>query len=80
MVILIAIVVIAKKEKLAEYFKWARCRPICRCSDIERGGETQSSVLDDTNVQLPENVEAMGGKHIPCFYFAIQPQHQRNVF
>lgn len=79
MVILIAIVVIAKRKKLAEYFKWARCRPICRCSDIERGGETESSVLDDinaqlamnVNAQLAMNVKAMGCKHIPSFYFPI---------
>ena len=88
MVILIAIVVIAKRKKLAEFFKWARCRPICRCSDIERGGETESSVLDDinaqlamnVNVQLATNVKAMGCKHIPPFYFPIQPQNQSNVF
>lgn len=62
MVILISIVLIAKRKKLAEYFKWARCRPICRsCRQAELGGDTQSSMLDDIKAQ-PVSVVPMGGK------------------
>lgn len=60
--ILIAIVLIAKRKKLVDYFKWARCRPICRsCRDAEQGGVTESSVLDDINAQHV-SVMPMGGQ------------------
>ena len=59
MVILITIVLVAKRKKLAKYFKWARCRPMCRSSDVELGVETESTVLDDIKVQ---SVVPNGGK------------------
>lgn len=51
--ILIMIVLVAKRKKLAAYFKWARCHPTCGCrsSDAELGGATESSVLDDIRGQ-----------------------------
>lgn len=60
MVILITIVLIAKRKKLAKYFKWAKCHPVCRSSDIEFGADTESTVLDDIKAEL--TVVPKGGK------------------
>ena len=60
MVILITLVLIAKRKKLANYVKWARCHPICKSSDVEFGVDTESTVLDDIRAQL--SVEPKGGK------------------
>ena len=59
MVVLILIVVIAKRNKIANYLKWARCRPVYRSKDIELGEQTESSMLDD--VRAPLTVEGKGG-------------------
>lgn len=60
MVILIIIVLITKRNKLVHFFKWARCRPICRSSgDAELSRDTESSFIDDVKAQL--NVVPKGG-------------------
>ena len=60
--ILITTVLIAKRKKLAKYFKWARCHPVCRssASDVELGVDKESTVLDDIKAQL--SVVPKGGK------------------
>lgn len=57
--VLILIVVFAKRNKIANCLKWARCRPICRSKDAELDERTESSMLDD--VRAPVTVERKGG-------------------
>ena len=61
--LLIMIALVAKRKKIAAYFKWARCHPTCWCrsSDTELGGATESSVLDDVREQ-PVSVVPKGGE------------------
>ena len=63
MALLIMIVLVAKRKKIAGYFKWARCHPTCWCrsSDAELGGTTESLVLDDVRGQ-PVSVVPKGGE------------------
>ena len=64
MAILITIVVIFKRNKITNFFKWARCRPFCRSSDAELGGHTESIMLDD--IKTPRNVVPLGGMYFSC--------------
>lgn len=55
---LILVVCIIKRKTIANFFKWVRCRPICRSSDAEHGVNTESVILDD--IKTPTNVERLG--------------------
>jgi len=54
MVILILLVVIFKRNKVAHFLKWARCHPICRPKDSELGKCTESTVVDDIRAPVYE--------------------------
>ena len=60
--LLIIIAFVAKRKKLVTYFKWARCHAPCGCksSDVELGGATESSIIDDINA--PVSVVPKGGE------------------
>ena len=60
LVILILLAVIFKRNKIAHFLKWARCRPICRPKDSELGERTESTVVDDFRATV--SVEIKGGK------------------
>jgi len=61
--ILLMMVLVVKRKKIAAYFQWARCHPTCGCrsSDAELGRVTEGSVLDDVSGQ-PVSVVAKGGE------------------
>ena len=66
-VILILLAVIFKRNKIAHFLKWARCRPICRPKDAELGERTESTMVDD--ISVPASVE--GGTKILQFMLRL---------
>ena len=48
MVALILLAVIFKRNTVAPYLRWMKCRPVCRFRDSELGEGTESSSLDES--------------------------------
>ena len=69
MVILILLVVSFKRNKIAHFLKWSRCRPICRPKDAELGDRTESTMLEDT--RAPASVEVKGGTNFLMFHLFV---------
>ena len=59
-VTLLFLVAIAKRNKIAHFLKWLKCRPKCRSKpDVECSEPTEGSTLEDIRVPIP--VEVKGG-------------------
>ena len=72
MVVLILVVTIIKRNTIAYYLRWMKCRPVCRSRDSELGEGTVSTSLDDSRSPeiVPEIKGVQGGKcSFLCSFF-----------